>query len=97
MISSAEPQTAVTADSKNRMLYPKMYKVILHNDDHNDMVHVIRSLIKVFGMNEAAATMIMIEAHENGLALCSVEPLERAELHKEQLQALSLASTIEPD
>jgi len=97
MTSQDKPATTVAVKVNNKTIDPKMYKVILHNDDHNNMVHVVRSLMQVFRIDEHEATRIMIEAHEEGLALCTTEPLERAELHKEQLQALSLTSTIEPE
>jgi ATP-dependent Clp protease adapter protein ClpS len=39
----------------------------------------------------------MMEAHKNGMALCIVEPLEKAEHHRDQLNSFSLISTIEPE
>ena len=39
----------------------------------------------------------MMEAHQNGIALCTVEPLEKAEHHRDQLESFSLLSTIEPE
>lgn len=74
-----------------------MYKVLLHNDDHNAMEHVIRSLWRVFQFELSVCERIMMEAHLNGIALCTVEPLEQAEHHRDQLQSFSLLSTIEPE
>jgi ATP-dependent Clp protease adapter protein ClpS len=39
----------------------------------------------------------MLEAHQKGIALCTVEPLEQAEHHRDQLQSFSLIATIEPE
>lgn len=97
MTSQDKPATTVAAKINTRTIDPKMYKVILHNDDHNNMVHVVRSLMQVFRIDEHEATRIMIEAHEQGLALCTIEPLERAELHKEQLRSFSLTATLEAE
>jgi ATP-dependent Clp protease adapter protein ClpS len=39
----------------------------------------------------------MFEAHQKGLALCTVEPLEQAEFHRDQLKSFSLTATIEQE
>jgi ATP-dependent Clp protease adaptor protein ClpS len=74
-----------------------MYKVLLHNDDHNTMDHVIKVLRRVFQFELSVCEQIMMEAHRNGIALCTVEPLEKAEHHRNQLESFSLLSTIEPE
>ncbi len=73
------------------------YKVLLHNDDVNSMDHVVNALMRVFKFERAACERIMLEAHRNGVALCAVEPLEQAELHRDQLISFSLVSTIEKE
>ena len=73
------------------------YKVLLHNDDHNDMYFVMACLMKVFSFSPEKSFGIMREAHEQGLALCKVEPKEHAEFHQEQLQSFGLTVTIEPE
>jgi ATP-dependent Clp protease adaptor protein ClpS len=83
-------------EKKDVRLLP-MYKVIVHNDDVNSMDHVVLSLIDVFKMEPQQAIDIMLEAHKTGAALCQVEPLEPAELHRDQLVSHSLTATIEPD
>jgi ATP-dependent Clp protease adaptor protein ClpS len=90
---------ATVTDNKTETITRLMplYRVMLHNDDINEMSHVVRALVEVFRFEIQEAVPIMIEAHESGCALCKIEPLETAELHQEQLQAFSLVSTIEPD
>jgi ATP-dependent Clp protease adaptor protein ClpS len=74
-----------------------LYKVLLHNDDRNTMGHVVKVLMRVFRFEQTECERIMLEAHRNGVALCTVEPLEQAELHRDQLQSFSLISTIEAE
>jgi ATP-dependent Clp protease adaptor protein ClpS len=74
-----------------------LYKVLLHNDDRNTMDHVVKTLMRVFRFEQTECERIMLEAHQNGVALCTVEPLEQAELHRDQLQSFSLISTIEAE
>ena len=74
-----------------------MYRVLLHNDDVNDMMHVSNAIQEVFHFDCDKANSIMMEAHNEGVALCKIEPLEPAEFHQEQLQSFGLVSTIEPE
>ncbi len=73
------------------------YRVLLHNDDVNSMDYVVMALERVFKFDRATGERIMLEAHRNGSALCTIEPLEQAEFHRDQLISLSLVSTIEPE
>ena len=73
------------------------YKVLLHNDDVNSMEHVVKALRQVFRFELEECVRIMLEAHDQGVALCAVEPLEQAELHRDQLVSFSLVATIEPE
>ncbi len=73
------------------------YKVLLHNDDVNDMEHVIMALLKVTPLRMDDAIQKMIEAHNSGLSLLLVTHQELAEMYQEQLTSLSLTVTIEPD
>lgn len=74
-----------------------LYKVLLHNDDINTTEHVVTALARVFNFDLTVCERIMIEAHTNRVALCAVEPLELAELHRDQLSSFSLVATIEPE
>lgn len=89
------PDTEREAAQRPRLLPP--YKVLLHNDDHNTMDHVVRSLVRsVPKLTVVQATRIMLEAHFTGVALVIVCPLELAELYRDRLQSCGLTATIEP-
>jgi ATP-dependent Clp protease adaptor protein ClpS len=77
--------------------YLPLYKVLLHNDDHNTMDHVVTSLMYVFRFQQEESERIMLEAHQKGVAICIVEPLEQAEYHRDGLESFSLISTIEAE
>lgn len=79
---------------KTKQLPP--YKVLLHNDDTNTAIHVVKSIVELTTLNEDAAKKHMKEAHETGLSLLLVTHKERAELYQEQFQSKSLVVTIEP-
>jgi ATP-dependent Clp protease adaptor protein ClpS len=89
--------TATDHDTKKDVRQMPLYKVLLHNDDVNSMDHVIKALLEVFKFELQACIKIMMDAHETGVALAKIEPLETAELHQNQLQAFGLTATIEPE
>lgn len=94
-MKTVSPATKPAARDRADLL-PR-YRVLLHNDDRNTMDHVVRSLRRVFGFPPEVCERIMREAHDTGMALCTVEPLEQAELHRDQLASFSLIATIEPE
>jgi ATP-dependent Clp protease adaptor protein ClpS len=96
-MSTTLPLSLPGTSAEQNTLHIPLYKVLLHNDDHNSMEHVIMALKRVFKFELRVCERIMMEAHQNGIALCAVEPLEKAEHHRDQLNSFSLISTIEPE
>jgi ATP-dependent Clp protease adaptor protein ClpS len=96
-MSKTLPLSQPGTSADQHALHIPMYRVLLHNDDHNSMEHVIKVLARVFQFELSVCERIMMEAHQNGIALCTVEPLEKAEHHRDQLESYSLLSTIEPE
>jgi ATP-dependent Clp protease adaptor protein ClpS len=91
------PAVETRPDIETRPLLLPPYAVILHNDDHNAMVYVVRSLLLcVPEVTQGQAVQIMLEAHEHGRAVVVVCPLERAELYRDRLESRGLTATIEP-
>lgn len=71
--------TSVVAQDQLALDVPKLYKVILLNDDYTPMEFVVEVLKSHFRKNEAEATKIMLTVHKEGRGLCGVYPLEIAE------------------
>jgi ATP-dependent Clp protease adaptor protein ClpS len=74
------------------------FKVLLHNDDHNEMGHVVDAVMKsVPQLGQEAAVAITLEAHQQGVAVVIVCPLEHAEMYRDRLKSFGLTATIESD
>ncbi len=58
---------------------PKLYKVLLLNDDYTSMEFVIMVLMEIFGFENNKAMATMYKIHEKGSAVCGVYPYEIAE------------------
>ena len=81
---------------RTKLLPP--YKVIVHNDDHNEMNYVIFALVNaVTILTIEEAEHIMLTAHLSGRAVVTVCPKEVAEYYQERLLSYQLTATIEPD
>jgi ATP-dependent Clp protease adapter protein ClpS len=58
----------VTEEADPDLMRPKMYKVMLLNDDYTPMEFVVHILEVFFGMNREKATQIMLVVHTEGAA-----------------------------
>ena len=58
---------------------PRLYKVLLLNDDYSSMDFVIGVLMQIFHHPYEKAMDIMINVHEQGKGLCGVYTYEVAE------------------
>ena len=67
-------QTVVTPRTRTRTKTqrPKLWKVILLNDDYTPREFVVQVLKAVFRMNEAQAYRVMMTAHQRGACVIAV-------------------------
>jgi len=72
------------------------WKVLLHNDDKNEMGYVVVTIMELTPLNEQEAIQRMLEAHTTGVALLLTTHKERAELYRDQFASKGLTVTIEP-
>jgi ATP-dependent Clp protease adaptor protein ClpS len=93
---TTETPTRPDIGTQERQAILPPYSVILHNDDHNEMVYVVQCLVKtVPNLGTSRAVWIMLEAHNHGRAIVTTCPLELAELYRERLEGFGLTATIE--
>lgn len=58
---------------------PKMYQVVLHNDDYTPFEFVMHVLVEFFKMDSQKAWAVMMTAHTSGKVVCGVYPKDIAE------------------
>ena len=68
-----------------RVKKPKMYRVIMVNDDYTPMEFVVHVLESFFSMNRQQATKVMLEVHTKGKGVCGIFPYDLAETKATQV------------
>ncbi|MCC6848456.1 MAG: ATP-dependent Clp protease adapter ClpS [Deltaproteobacteria bacterium] len=81
--------TAVDTRTQARLKKPRMYKVLLHNDDYTTMEFVVFVLQGIFHHSESDATRIMLHVHKHGVGVAGVYTREIAETRIGQVEALA--------
>lgn len=74
---------------ERRLKRPKLYKVLLHNDDYTTMEFVVYVLQTIFHRSETDAVQIMLHVHKNGIGVAGVYTYEVAEIRVAQVEALA--------
>ena len=71
--------TGVATKEKTEVKKPKLYKVILLNDDYTPMEYVVKLLRGIFMKSEDEAVNIMLMVHKKGSGICGIFTKEVAE------------------
>jgi ATP-dependent Clp protease adaptor protein ClpS len=89
--------------TKPKLERPKMYKVLLHNDDFTTMEFVVEVLMSVFHRSKLEATRIMLAVHNSGKGIAGVYTREIAEakatlaMDRSRSRGYPLLVTTEPE
>jgi ATP-dependent Clp protease adaptor protein ClpS len=89
------PDTTTLTETKDDVSIQPPWNVIVHDDPVNLMGYVTFVLMKIFGYNEAHATRLMLEVHQQGLSIVWSGELEKAEFYAQQLQFHQLKTSLE--
>ncbi len=82
-------QENVTLLERSKTKPPRLYKVILLNDDFTTMEFVVEVLKTFFSMSLERATQVMLQIHNEGAAVCGVYPKDIAETKISQVSAFA--------
>jgi ATP-dependent Clp protease adaptor protein ClpS len=75
--------------TERKLKKPKLYKVLLHNDDYTTMEFVVFILMTIFNRSETDAVQIMLHVHKNGIGVAGVYTYEIAETRVAQVEGLA--------
>ena len=98
-------QTSGTSveEAKPRLKKPRMFRVLLVNDDYTPMEFVVMVLQRVFKLPHDQAVQVMLKVHTEGAGVCGVFTAEVAETRVREVLGLArekehpLQSTMEPE
>ena len=88
-----ESDSEVLTERETKLEKPKLFKVILHNDDFTTMEFVVFVLNYVFNRDEAEAISVMLKVHNEGIGIAGIYPYEIAKMKSEK--AMNLARSRE--
>jgi ATP-dependent Clp protease adaptor protein ClpS len=80
------------ATRREKVKPPRMFKVLLLNDDYTPMDFVIAVLQRFFSMDAEQATRIMLKVHNEGRGVCGIFPRDVAATKVEQVSAFARQS-----
>lgn len=98
-----EGGTATEVERRTKTRKPRMFKVLLHNDDYTTREFVVEVLRSVFHHSESAAMTIMLHVHHNGVGVAGIFTREVAETkiaiveHLARERQYPLLLTMEPE
>ena len=104
-MSAGKPESGLKEKLKTekKLARPRLWKVLLHNDDYTTKEFVVEILRQIFGHDEVSATAIMMHVHNNGMGVAGIYTHEVAETKvSEVMQAAEeaefpLLCTMEPE
>jgi ATP-dependent Clp protease adaptor protein ClpS len=65
--------------TERKLARPRLWKVLLHNDDYTTMEFVVAILRAIFHLSEGDATAIMLHIHQRGVGVAGIYTKEIAE------------------
>ena len=68
---------------------PRLYRVLLLNDDFTPMDFVVVVLQQLFGKTREEATVVMLKVHREGKGICGIYPRDVAATKVEQVIAFA--------
>lgn len=97
-----ESEGDVATETRKKLKRPKLYKVLLHNDDYTTMEFVVMVLMKIFHHSESQAQYVMLHVHTHGVGTAGIFTYEIAETKAQKTMEMArehqypLRTSVEP-
>ena len=98
-----DAETVTEVKPQKKLKRPRLFRVLLHNDDYTTREFVVHVLNTVFHLGEQDAIRVMLHVHHNGVGVAGVFTREVAESKIERVERLAqehefpLRLTMEPE
>ncbi len=94
---------AVEKKTQEKIDKPRLWKILLHNDNYTTMDFVVMVLVTVFHKSQVDALRIMLDVHRKGLGVVGTYTREIAETKVARVEQMAreaefpLLCTMEPE
>lgn len=88
-MATRKQQESVLEADRTSVQPPRLYKVLLLNDDYTPMDFVVNVLQRFFALDRERATQVMLQIHHEGKGTCGVFPRDVAATKVEQVSNFS--------
>jgi ATP-dependent Clp protease adaptor protein ClpS len=101
--SDAQESTLAESRSDDKLERPRLWRVLLHNDDYTTQDFVVWILESIFNKPRPEAFAIMLNVHRSGMGLAGIythdvaETKLKAARHAAEEQEFPLLVTMEPE
>jgi len=75
---------------RQKIKRPKLYKVVLFNDNYTTMEFVVDILVSIFNKTGADANRIMLEVHKRGKGVCGIYTYDIAHTKTNQVRRYAI-------
>jgi len=84
-MATRKHQESVEVADRTAVQPPRLYKVVILNDDYTPMDFVVNVLQRFFALDRERATRVMLQIHHEGKGICGVFPRDVAATKVEQV------------
>ena len=88
-MNNTEHQADVFTRDEISIDEPRLFKVLLHNDNYTTMDFVVQVLENIFHKPPAEATQIMMNVHKKGIGVCGIFSYDVAESKVAQVHMMA--------
>lgn len=88
-MSDTETREEILEDERTSAGFPKMYRVLLRNDNYTTMDFVVEVLVKIFHMDQKKAIQVMMDVHKTGKGECGIYTRDIAATKTAQVHAMA--------
>ncbi len=88
-MSDTENKEGILEKEETETEFPRMYRVLLRNDNYTTMDFVVEVLVKIFHMDQEKAIQVMMDVHKTGKGECGIYTRDIAATKTAQVRSMA--------